>query len=494
MTIRTDLILVNPGNKKQAYGSLGNDLAGIEPPLMMALLAACVREKGFTVQIIDAEAEGLDASQAVDRIENADPLVVGIGALGANPSASSTPKMAAIRPLLNRIKEINLPCKTVLFGIHPSALPERTLREEAVDFVVRGEAFYPVEHLLHVARSEGNDFDIKGLCYLDDDRFIDHGWADLVKDLDSLPSPAWDLLPMEKYRAHNWHCLDDLDHRSPYAVIFTGLGCPFNCHYCNVHALYDGKPGLRLRSPQQVVADIDQLYHQYNVRNIKIMDELFVINKERLIEICDLLTDRGYGLNLWAYARVDTISQPVVKRLKQAGLNWLALGIEAGDQQVREGVSKGRFDRRTIQQTVGMCHQAGIHVLGNFMFGLPDDDMETMHETLALARGLECEYVNFYTTMAYPGSALYADAEKQGWPLPETWAGFGQFSPETLPLPTKHLTAAQVLTFRDNAFDAYFSDPGYLGMIEEKFGPKAAAHIKQMLTHKLRRNITAENT
>jgi len=131
---KTDLILINPGNKEQSYGSLGESLAGIEPPLMMALLAACLREKGFTVQIIDAEAESLDTMEIIDRIALNIPLVVGIGAMGANPSASSTPKMAAVRPLVDRIKEKKLSCKTFLSGIHPSALPERTLREEGPDF------------------------------------------------------------------------------------------------------------------------------------------------------------------------------------------------------------------------------------------------------------------------------------------------------------------------------------------------------------------------
>jgi radical SAM superfamily enzyme YgiQ (UPF0313 family) len=485
----TDLVLINPGNKKEAYGTLGDSLAGIEPPLMLALLAAYLRQKGLTVHIIDAEAETLEIQSTVDRIGAISPLVVGVGALGANPSASSTPKMTVIRPLLNRIREQNLPCKTVLFGIHPAALPERTLREEAVDVVVRGEAFYPLERLLRALMAGEDAAVIKGLCLLRNDRFIDNGRAELVADLDDLPSPAWDLLPMEKYRAHNWHCLDDVTRRSPYGVVYTSLGCPFGCDYCNIHAMYDGKPGIRFRSPGRVLEDIDRLHQKYKVRHLKFLDELFVINEGRVTEICDLLIERDYGLNIWAYARVDTVTEKVLKKLKQAGVNWLAFGIEAGADVVRQGVSKGRFDRETIGRAVAMTHAAGIHVLGNFMFGLPDDDMNTMEETLSLARDLECEYVNFYTTMAYPGSALYEDALSRGLPLPPTWSGYAQLSPEANPLPTKHLTAAEVLRFRDNAFVSYFSAPEYLAMIEKKFGPRAADHIRGMLAHKPRRNM-----
>jgi radical SAM superfamily enzyme YgiQ (UPF0313 family) len=315
--------------------------------------------------------------------------------------------MTAIRPLLNHIKGRNLPCKTFLFGIHPSALPESTLREEAVDLVVRGEAFYPVEKLLRALLSGEDASTIKGLCFLRNDRFIDNGWADVVQALDGLPSPAWDLLPMAKYRAHNWHCLDDVTRRSPYGVIYTSLGCPFHCDYCNVHAMYGGYPGIRFRGPGRVLEDIDRLYQNYKIRHLKILDELFVVNEGRVMEICDLLIERDYGLNIWAYARVDTVTGKVLEKLKKAGVNWLAFGIEAGADAVRQGVSKGRFDKERIRKAVAMSHEAGIHVLGNFMFGLPDDDMDTMKETLSLARELECEYVNFYTTMAYPGSALY---------------------------------------------------------------------------------------
>ncbi len=493
MATNTDLLLINPANKKQTYGSLGDNLSGIEPPLPMALLAANIREQGAAVNIIDAEAEHLDAARTVDRIAAVKPRVVGVAAMGANPSASSTPKMAAVRPLLRLIKERHLSCRTFVYGIHPSALPERTLREEGCDFVVRGEPFYPVTQLLRTIGSGDNDFNIKGLCRLQDDRFIDTGRADVVRDLDRLPLPAWDLLSMEKYRAHNWHCLDDIDQRSPYGVIYTGLGCPFDCYYCNVHALYEGRPGLRLLSPERVLAQVDRLYREFRVRHMKILDELFVINRERLIDICEGLIARGYDLNIWAYARVDTVSADILKKLKQAGVNWLAFGIEAGADDVRQGVAKGRFDRETVRRAVAMTHEAGIHVLGNFMFGLPDDDMTTMQETLDLARSLDCEYVNFYTTMAYPGSRLYDDARRQGLALPENWQGYAQFSPETLPLPTKYLTPVQVLRFRDEAFDAYYQDTGYLDMIGKKFGPKAVGHIQQMLTHQLQRHILSDN-
>ncbi|MCX5681915.1 MAG: radical SAM protein [Candidatus Omnitrophica bacterium] len=487
-----DIILVNPSNIKETYGKLGESFSGIEPPLWIGLLAATLRDKGYQVKIIDADAQMWGARETVEEIQRLRPLLVGIGAIGSNPSAASTPKMIGVRRILNLIKEKNLPCKTFVYGIHPSGLPERTLREEATDFVVRGEAFYPVEELLRTIKSKAMDFNIKGLWYLKGGKVVDNGWADVVKDLDTLPFVAWDLLPMDKYRAHNWHCFGDIKHRSPYAMIYSSLGCPFNCHYCNIHTLYSGKSGIRFRSPKRVIEEIDWLYKNYHVKHMKILDELFVMNEGRMLEICDLLIERNYGINFWAYARVDTVSKEILSKLKKAGINWLAFGIEAGSHEVRQGVSKGRFDKEAIYKAIQMAHEAGIYVIGNFMFGLPDDTMETMQETFDLATELNCEYVNFYTTMAYPGSPLYEDAVAQGLELPKSWIGFSQLSPETLPLSTKHLSSAQVLRFRDNAFQTYCQSPRYLSMIKEKFGQETVDHIKDMLKHKIHRDILSE--
>jgi len=471
------------------YGGLGTFLAGIEPPLWTGLLAGFIREKGFSVKIIDADAEGWTSEYAAEKIIEYNPLLVGIGLIGANPSASSTPKMPAASKILNIIKEKRLSIKTILYGIHPSALPERTLREEGIDFISRGESFYTVLKLLKVLKSnsEVNNHQIKGLWYIKDNTVVSNGWGELVQDLDELPSVAWDLLPMDKYRAHNWHCFEHIDQRQPYAVIYTSLGCPFNCSYCNIHALYNGRPGIRFRSPKKVVDEIDFLVKNYNIKNIKIIDELFAIKGNRVIELCDLIIERDYDLNMWAYARIDTVNERLLSRMKQAGINWLCYGIEGGSQGVREGVSKGRFGQEEIKRAIEMTHKAGIYVLGNFMFGLPDDDLETMRETLELAMELNCEYVNFYTTMAYPGSKLHEEVNLRD--LPNSWIGYSQFSYETQPLPTKYLRPAEILRFRDYAFNKFYSNERYQNMILEKFGKEVADHIKNMLNYQIRRKL-----
>ena len=484
-----DVLLVNPSSQKQVYGKLGDSLAACEPPVWTALLAAFIREKGCLVKIMDADAEGWSPEYTADKIVEYNPLLVGISAIGANPSASSTPKMPAISRLLNALHNKSSNIKTFLYGIHPSALPERTLREEHIDFICRGECFYSVPMLVDALKSNQEKYEIDGLWYKLGDQIISNGWGKLIEDIDELPFAAWDLLPMQLYRAHNWHCFQHLDKRQPYAVIHTSLGCPYNCTYCNIRALYGGKPSIRFRSLQKVIKEIDLLVRQYNVKNIKILDELFVLKESRVQEFCDLIIECGYDLNIWAYARVDTVNENVLKKMKQAGINWIAYGIESGSKVVRDGVHKGKFAQDAITKAIEMTKKAGIYIIGNYMFGLPDDDLATMRATLDLAKDLNCEYANFYSTMAYPGSQLYEESIEKGIEMPDNWIGFSQLSEDTFPLPTKYISNVEVLRFRDQAFQEYFSNPQYLKMIEEKFGMKVVEHVNQMLRHKLYRKL-----
>lgn len=484
---KLDLLLINPGAREQVYGTLGGSLSGIEPPLWCGLIAAFIREKGYSVKIIDAEAENLSPKQTAQIIAELQPLLAAIIVLGSNPSASSTPKMTAAGETLNELYTLSPQIKTLLGGLHPSALPKRTLTDEKVNFVCQGEGFYTILELLDVltTRKECQDYIINGLWYKKNGEIFSNPPSEPIKNLDELPLCAWDLLPMEKYRAHNWHCFDDLTARDRYAVIYTSLGCPFNCHYCNIHALY-GKPGIRFRSPENVIKELDLLVNTYGIRNIKIIDELFVLNESRVREICNLIIQLGYSLNIWAYARVDTVHESLMKKMKEAGINWLAFGIESASDTIREGVTK-RFSQETIKSAITIAKNAKIYVMGNFIFGLPEDTMETMEETLHLAKELKIEFINFYTAMAYPGSALYLEAVQNGIALPEHWHGYAQYSEETIPLPTKYLSSAEVLRFRDRAFTDYLSDPDYLKMIRDTFGYDIEEHIREMLQHNIER-------
>jgi len=498
-----DLVLVNPGGRAHVYQSLGSALTAIEPPVWAGLMGTYVRRRGFSVAIIDAEAEDLTPEQTAQRVIDMDPRLIALVVYGHQPSAS-TQNMPGASAICTAVKRRAPALTTILVGGHAAALPERTLQEENADFVCGGEGPITLVELLSALResSQPDLQKVRGLWYREDGLVRGSPPAPLVQELDTeMAGLAWDLLPMDRYRAHNWHCFGHLQ-RQPYASIYTTLGCPYHCTFCCIQAPFktgeavlgmkESVNSYRFWSPTVVVDQLAGLVERYGVRNVKIADEMFVLNLKHVHGLSDEIAARGLDLNIWAYARVDTVrSDETLEKLKRAGVNWLAFGIEAASERVRKDVDKG-FKQELIFTTIERVRNAGINIIANFIFGLPEDDLETMQETLDMAMELNCEFANFYCAMAYPGSRLYDQAVKEGWPLPTRWSGYSQHAVDTLPLPTKYLSAADVLRFRDHAFQVYFTSPRYLAMVERKFGVETVEHIRSMASKRLVREHVAE--
>ncbi len=499
MSKGVDLVLINPSSREQVYQSLGQTLTAIEPPVWAGLMATFCRLKGLSVELIDAEAESVPAADVAEQVEDLDPTLVVVVAYGHQPSAS-TQIMTACGNVCTAIKQISPTRKILLVGGHVAALPERTLREEDVDFVAAGEGLHTMVDLVAALQSAKRpQLDkVPGLFYRKGKQIHRTPDRALVTELDVvMPGLAWDLLPMSRYRAHNWHCLDG-SARQPYAALYTTLGCPYHCSFCCIQAPFkagEQAAGMkasvnsyRFWSVSAVLEQIDLLVRQYGIRNLKIADEMFVLNRRHVLGICEGIIERGYELNIWAYTRVDTVKEGMLDTMKRAGIHWLAFGIEAGADRVRDSVDKG-FEQHEVFEVIQRVRNAGINVIGNYIFGLPEDDEATMRATLDLAKELNCEFANFYSAMAYPGSPLYSLAVQQGIPLPKQWTGYSQHSRDCLPLPTHYLPAREVLKFRDAAFLDYYSDPHYLRMIEARFGSLTVSHLRQMTSHRLERDL-----
>jgi len=479
MSRRLDVLFIKPGSQKQIYGSLSDySLTAIEPPLWAAILAGYLRQQGYGVEILDAETDGLGWEETAKAAVDRGALLTAVMASGHNPSAS-TMNMTGVGAITTRIKELSPELAVCLTGLHISALPERSLREEAADFVIQGEGLRTLPPLLEALKAGADSFKgIPGLWWREQGQIVPASMPQMWADLDTLPMPAWDLLPMERYRAHNWHCFDNVTRRQPYATLYTSLGCPYNCSFCCINALF-GEHRLRSRGVDAVMAELDFLVTKYGVRNIKIMDELFAVNEKRVLELCGRIAERGYDLNFWAYARVNTVSERMLEAMKKAGVNWIAYGFESGSKRVIEDVTKG-YKLDQVMRVVQMTYAQDQHICANFIFGLPEDDYDSMQETLSLMQEINAEWSNIYSAMAYPGSKLYDDAVAANLPLPASWNGFSQYSRDCLPLPTKYLSGGQVLGFRDYAFDTYYKNPRYLDMIRAKFGEVTMRHIIEM--------------
>jgi radical SAM superfamily enzyme YgiQ (UPF0313 family) len=200
-------------------------------------------------------------------------------------------------------------------------------------------------------------------------------------------------------------------------------------------------------------------------------------------EFCDKLEAKGYDLNIWAYSRVDSVNQNILRRLKKVGVNWLAYGFESAEEDILKEVNK---DNRavSVDEVIHMTKEEGIAICAGVMYGLPNETMETLQSTYDFLVKHNFEWVNMYPVFAYPGTKLYEDIEE-----PKDWKGYALYGYECKPMATKYLSAAAILRFRDQAFVNYHSRPEYLTMIEEKFGRKTKDHILRMLQHPLKRHL-----
>ncbi len=499
MQPKLDVVLINPGGRTQAYQRMAQFTA-IETPVWTGLIATYLRTKGKSVVMLDVNAQEYQdytQTQMVRDIEDLDPRLVAVIVYGHNPSATTQTMPAAgaiCRTIRNHIPRIPI----AMIGGHVAALPAQTLSEEVCDFVSQGEGPVSLYELIEVLTAGTNDYKKVGdLWYRYEGKPVFAGReSQLVWDLDhEMSGMAYDLMPMNIYRAHDWHCNYNPASQQPYASMYTTLGCPYHCNFCNIQLPFKSGEHAKGLSPtvnsyrrwsaERVVAWIDRLVTHYGIKNIKFADELFVQHRGHVLGVCNLLKERNYGLNIWCYARPDTVND-MQDDLKAAGVNWVCLGIESGTATSRLGVDK-KFAQETIYTVVQKLKDAGIHVLANYIFGLPDDDVAAMQATLDLAIDLDTPSANFYSCMALPGTDLYQLALEQHLKLPDSWLGYSQHAYECLPMPTKYLSGEEVLWFRDEAWYHYFNSPSYLAKAAQTFGPDAVEYIKKMAAEKPQR-------
>ena len=505
-----DVLFISPGNASGIYQNLADDYAAIEPPTWALLLAQSCRSIGYTVTLIDANAEKLDKEAVEQRVKELNPRLICFVVYGQNVN-SGTVNMSGATYLSKHLKEAGITIPIAYVGSYVQAVPIKALKDElSIDFVFTNEGVYALRNILALNKIDVNNLDdIKGIAWRKEgvptmnkaEKVVPNDRMDI-----DLPGYAWDLLPykekpLDLYRAPMWHAEYDQEKRSPYAAIQTSLGCQFGCEFCMINILNRndeeeiGVAGnysaMRYWSPEFIIKEFDKLV-ELGVHTVKITDELFLLNRKYYVPLCEMLRDRGYGgkLRMWAYSRVDTVKRPeLLKLIRSAGIKWLALGIESGDKNVRLEVSKGKFEDVDINQVIEQVHNADIEVMANYIFGLPGDTQESMQKTLELSKELCTFGWNAYAAMALPGSQLYKNAIMNGTPLPDTYEGYSFHGYDTLPLPTDALTGAKVLAFRDKAFDEYHSYPPFQDRVKAKFGQIAVDNINEMLKVKLRRKI-----
>jgi radical SAM superfamily enzyme YgiQ (UPF0313 family) len=503
----TDILFVHPNASEKIYQGLAKNNAAIEPPIWAAMLANSVRAKGHRPEILDAEVEGLDYLSAARRITEYKAKVVCFVVYGQQPSASSQ-NMEGATATARELKNLAPDTFVVFVGGHVAALPMETMdKEECIDAVCQNEGVYTLHALLSLSKID--DIELKrvpGLVFRDRDNHIHMNESSAIvakEDLErDLPGMAWDLLPpLSRYRTAGWHSWSNNTEKQPFAALYTSLGCPYKCSFCMINIINRTKQGpnvtsqdsnaFRFWSPEFIITQFDEIARQ-GVKNVKIADELFVLNPRHFEAICDLIIQRGYDFNIWAYSRVDTCKPKYLAKLEKAGVKWLGLGIENPNNELRKEIHKEGFQDVKVLDLINNIRDAGINVGGNYIFGLPYDTKESMEATLQFAIENPTEMANFYSAMAYPGSPLYNQARIFGQELPTTYSGFSQHSYDTLNLGNDNLSSAEILAFRDKAWDTYHSSEKYLNLLENKFGQKARDELDSTKKIKLKRKLLGD--
>lgn len=494
-----DVLYIHPNASKVTYQGLSKSFSTIEPPIWALMLAKHSINHDYSVELIDAEAKGLNVEDLCEEVHDYNPKLVCIVVYGQQPSASAQ-NMQGVHEITEHLKTSYPHYKILLVGLYPSAIPRKTITDEKVDFVCQGEGPRTINQLLQVENL--NDVSklskVQDLWYRDGENICFSFKGGNIANLDEeLPGFAWELIDFKDYRTATWHSYSNKTEAYPFASIYTSLGCPYKCNFCCINAPFgnnnventgiQGK-SFRYWSPEFTIQQFDY-FADHGIKNIKIADEMFVYNPKHFLRLANLIIEREYDFNIWAYSRVDTIKQRYLNTLKEAGFNWLALGIESGSRKVRRDVTKGNFEEVDISAIVSEVNSNDIHVGSNFIFGLPEDNLETMQQTLDLAIELNTPLANFYCAMAYPGSQLYVQALVDKLELPKNYSGFSQHSRDSFPLNTKYLHRHEVLKFRDEAFITYHTSEKYIKMLHRAFGDKAVSRNQEMLKIGLKRDF-----
>jgi radical SAM superfamily enzyme YgiQ (UPF0313 family) len=498
--IMLDLLIISPSSAG-LYQDLKNDFSAKETNIWAGLLANSVRQK-HGVAIYDLEIERPDATSFYNKVKEYNPRLVLFVVTGQNPNAST----AAMAGAVEASAILGNDFKIAFVGPHVNALPLQTLERHAeIDIVLTNEGVYALKNLLD--SNLANDLSsIRGIAYRDKDGQIYLNPAEKIVPQDllsiDLPGIAYDLMPsLDKYRTSSWHANYIDEDRSPFASIYTSLGCIYKCEFCMINIINrtDNDPQkasssfntFRYWEPDFTIKQLDYLANK-GVKQLKIADEMWVLKPKHFEILCDSIIDRQYNFNIWAYTRVDTVKPQYLNKLKSAGVNWLALGIEAGNTEIRREITKGKFEDINIREVIKMIQDAGINVCANYIVGLGHDTYDTMQETLNLALELNAENSNIYCATALPGSPLYIKAINEGWDIPNNYSEFGFLSYDHIPSRTYSLTSKEVLEYRDYAFRTLFENPRFINKIQKKFGHRAVDNINRMNSIKLKRKLVDE--
>jgi len=336
---------------------------------------------------------------------------------------------------------------TVAIGTHVSPATVETLRAfPALDYIVRGEPEETVRELVEVletrrqgegetrgrgdAETQSTLRSVQGLAWRDCGEIVINPDRPFVADLDTLPIPRHELLPLARYK------LPIVGGR--YTFIVTSRGCPAGCCFCIKHVTYQNT--FRLRSPAHILQEVWKLV-ELGTTNIHFEADLFTINREQVVGLCNAILEQKPPIRWTCNSRVDFVDEELLELMAKAGCWMISWGIESGSPEILQRVRKGISPERVVE-TLRWSRAAGIRNWGYFILGLPGETPETIEQTIAFSKSLPLELALFHIAVPYPGTPFWYEALDQGWLRVQRWEDFDMYNSTVVEYPG--LTAEQL--------------------------------------------------
>jgi len=447
MNVKLDLLLVvahPPATAKFLTWS-----SGVTHPLGAAYIAGYVREKGFTVEILDNAIEGLSLNAFRDYVRARMPRCVGF--------STFTNSIRNSFLLAEAVKDLNENILVIMGGAHASALPHDTLKRACVDIVVKGEGEITTHELLQAVKN-GTGFEgIHGVWYKKAGHIVENPDRELIPDLNILPMPAYDLLPMKKYYLPASRRMG----KGYTGSVMTGRGCPYHCTFCS-RSVFGAK--LRLRKPEKVVEEMILLAGQYHVEEFLIWDDVFTIDKERAIEMCRLMRKNRLNIVWSCSSRGDCASDELFRELSLAGCREILLGAESGSQKILDHLRKD-ITVAQIEEAVRLCKKNNMLAFCTFVLGSSGETEETLRETLKFVKLLDPNYAIFCVLAPLPGSKLFSEAVADGRVdlAAVNWDHYvSLLSTVPPPIKTSAMSKEEIVRWQKKIFREFYLRPAYI--------------------------------
>lgn len=415
----------------------------IEYPIYLAYLVAVVRDLGYEVEFLDAILEELGIEEFARRVEKIAPDLAVL--------ECSTPSIEYDLQSTSALKRLLPNLKTLLLGSHPTVYHREIIAENPdVDAVCRGEFDYTVRDLAR-AMAEGSPWEgVAGITWREGAGVRVNPDRPFIEDLDRLPFPARDLVSSPFYRQGTFRG------ERPTTVI-TSRGCPFQCTYCLWPSTLYGRK-FRPRSAVNVVDELAEAITRYGVDEVYFDDDSMALDRERMLEICRLIGERGLKFEWIAQCRVDSMDEEILRAMKGAGCRYIRFGVESGSPKMLKLMKKGITTERALE-TFRLARKVGIRTQAFFLFGIPGETWETVKETIEFAKKLRPGSAQFAVAIPHPGTELFRTATEQGQIHYDKWEDFSSCLGmlQTPEFPLEATEAARVKAYRRFYFrPAYF--------------------------------------